>query len=195
MNHSIPTPSRGRRMLVAIAGALAVNAILAGGLLAAAGSSSKGTSPVVVEAQDDCEPATFNAVLGPGACVGDGDTTFDSLIGQLIADQDAPKWRFSREHHKIKQGRGLAVHNSGGEFHTYTEVAEHGGGCVPELNHLLGLSPVAECQPEAAPGVPLAFVTTGVPAGGHLDVTGLGRGVHRFQCLIHPWMRSTITIR
>ena len=25
---------------------------------------------------DDCDPATFNAVLGDGACIGNGNTTF-----------------------------------------------------------------------------------------------------------------------
>ena len=32
---------------------------------------------------DDCEPTTFNAVLGDGACVGNGHTTFDEFIAEL----------------------------------------------------------------------------------------------------------------
>src|ERR1044071_6036222 len=42
---------------------------------------------------DDCDPTTFNAVLGDGACVGDGHTTFDEFIAELAATQDAHKWR------------------------------------------------------------------------------------------------------
>ena len=67
---------------------------------------------------------------------------------------------------------------------------------IPVLNGLLGGLPLApECKPEVAQGVPLAFVTTGVPPGGELTVKDLDPGVHRFACLIHPWMRSTITVR
>lgn len=196
---STRSTSSKKRVLLAIAGAIAINATLAGGLLAAskpkAVKSMKGPSPVVVKVQDDCDPVTFNAALGDGTCIGDGDTTLDSLFGQLVEKQDAPKWRFSREKAGVKAGRAVHVHNEGGEFHTFTEVANFGGGCVPPLNGPLGLSPVTECEPEAAPGVPLAFVTTGVPAGGGLNVGPLSKGVHKFECLIHPWMRSTITVK
>jgi hypothetical protein len=37
---------------------------------------------------DDCEPTTFNAVLGDGACVGNGHTTFAEFIEELEATQD-----------------------------------------------------------------------------------------------------------
>ncbi len=192
------TTTRARVILATVA-ALTINAVLAAGLLGMgshSSASSGGPSALVVKAQDDCEPASFNAALGAGTCVGDGDTTLDELVGQLLADRDAHKWRFSRTHHKVKNGGHIVVPNEGGEFHTFSEVAEFGGGCIPALNSLMGgLTPVAECEPEAAPGVPLAFVTTGVPAGQSITVTGLTRGVHRFECLIHPWMRSTITVR
>jgi hypothetical protein len=38
------------------------------------------------------------------------------------------------------------------------------------------------------------FGRTGVAAGGELQVGPLGSGVHLFECLIHPWMRSTVTV-
>jgi plastocyanin len=28
-----------------------------------------------------------------------------------------------------------------------------------------------------------------------ITLSNLGRGVHRFECLIHPWMQSTVTVR
>ena len=42
---------------------------------------------------DDCEPTTFNAVLGDGACIGNGHTTFEEFIAELEETQDAHKWR------------------------------------------------------------------------------------------------------
>ena len=74
------------------------------------------------------------------------------------------------------------------EFHTFTEVAAFGGGCVPELNALLGLTPVPEC---AIPGI---FFTTGAPPGAVVTTGALAAGTHRFMCLIHPWMRSTAEV-
>jgi hypothetical protein len=40
-----------------------------------------------------------------------------------------------------------------------------------------------------------AFVTTGIEAGGTLLVPGVSSGVRFFECLIHPWMRTTVHIR
>lgn len=160
--------------------------------LAASGTAATNRS---VQIQDDCDPATFNAAVRPGTCVGGGDTTFDEFIAQLMDDGAAGKWRFDRDEFHIELGGRIDVDNVGGEFHTFTEVANFGGGCIPFLNGILGLTPVPECQPEAAPGVPLAFVMTGVPPSGHRTVSGLAAGTHRFQCLIHPWMRSVATVR
>ena len=42
---------------------------------------------------DDCEPVSFNAVLGDGSCIGNGHTTFDEFIAELEATQDVHKWR------------------------------------------------------------------------------------------------------
>jgi len=53
---------------------------------------------------------------------------------------------------------------------------------------------VAECQPEAAPGVPVEFGISGVPAGGSLRISDVRPGTHLYQCLIHPWMRSVAVV-
>jgi hypothetical protein len=144
---------------------------------------------------DDCEPVSFNAAIGPGTCVGNGTTTFGQFIQQLVSTGEAPEWRFDPVDVGLRSGRGLLVHNTGGEFHTYTEVAAFGGGCIAALNDILGLTPVPECEPEVAPGVPLAFVTTGANAGESVELPGLASGTHLFMCLIHPWMRSTVRVR
>jgi plastocyanin len=39
------------------------------------------------------------------------------------------------------------------------------------------------------------FATTGVPAGGTSTVPTLSQGTHLFECMIHPWMRTTVVVR
>lgn len=174
----------------------AVPAILGATALALVGTAStasaeSGRSPntKTVRMADDCDPATFNAVLGAGTCVGDGKTTIDEFVQQLTSKQDAPKWRNKPRTLTAHAGDRLEVRNIGGEAHSFTEVAQFGGGCVPELNALLGgLTPVAEC---ATP----AWLGTIVPAGQSEAVADLDPGTHRFECLIHPWMRTTVTVK
>jgi hypothetical protein len=174
-----------RRIRLAVVSA--VGAMLA--VLVAATVAWAGADHRTVQILDDCDAETFNAVLGEGACVKDGDVTFDEFIGQLLAKREAPAWRFSPGHLKLDAGGTITASNRGGEFHTFSEVAAFGGGCVPELNELLGLNPVPEC---ATPDI---FETTGVPAGGSLTTGALTAGTHRFMCLIHPWQRTTVQAR
>ena len=162
-------------------------------VVAVAAAASDGSRHV--RATDDCDPATFNLNVRPGTCVGDGETLFQDFVAQLLAKGSADGWAFKPSALNLDQRRGIEVENRGGEFHTFTEVRQFGGGCIPILNQLLGLTPVPECQPEVAPGVPLAFVTTGMDPDGELDVAALSVGVHRFECLIHPWMHTTVTVR
>ena len=97
--------------------------------------------------------------------------------------------RFSPGQLKLDTGGTITARNRGGEFHTFSEVAAFGGGCVPEINELLGLEPVAECS------IPDIFPTTGVPPGASLTTEPLEAGAHRFMCLIHPWQRTTARAR
>lgn len=145
---------------------------------------------------DDCDAASFNAAVGPGTCVGDGETTFQEFVAQLgrnglVANESADDWEFKPEDFHIDRGDRLRVVNLGGEFHTFTEVEEFGPGCVPPVNALLGLdaAPIKECND------PSLFGTTGVPAGLTLPVSGLAPGTHKFECLIHPWMQSVVEVR
>ena len=57
-----------------------------------------------------------------------------------------------------------------------------------EINALLGLTPVPECT------IPGIFGATGVAPHEELEGEPLNPGVHRFECLIHPWMRTTVTV-
>lgn len=183
------------RVGTALSGAtgLALATVLVTAPMAAAG----GGDTQRVRLKDDCEPTSFNAAVGPGTCVGDGDTTFGDFIAQLAengleANRSADKWEFAPGRFHIDEGDRLRVVNIGGEFHTFTEVERFGGGCVPELNAALGLAAgdvVEECRD------PSLFATTGVPAGGAIHVHGLRAGTHKFECLIHPWMQSVVTVR
>jgi plastocyanin len=152
----------------------------------------------LVQIEDDCQVRTFNREVGPGTCVGQGQTTFAQAIAQLREDGAAGKWRFSPEELTAARGDSLRIRGLGGEFHSFTAVARFGGGCVPFLNRILQLRPVAECSdlvrlPDGT-RAPRGFVETGVAPGGRLVMRDLRSGRHRFQCLVHPWMHTTVTV-
>ncbi len=179
---------------------LRFTAAVAAGVLSFAAAMTMASGVREVDVDDRCDPATFNAAIGEGTCVGDGNVTFDEFLEELNPqDRGHDAWRFNFGRGRIDRGETLRAVNRGGEFHTFTEVQQYGGGCVEDLNGPLGLTPVNECAAvtEVAPGVvvPTAFLETGVNAGDSLDVTGLKKGTHKFMCLIHPWMKTTVTVR
>jgi hypothetical protein len=138
--------------------------------------------------RDNCDPATFNAVLGEGACARPGGgLTFEAFIGQLMTLGRAPSWHFT-PYVRLADGGTVTAVNRGGEAHTFTEVAAFGGGCVDELNEILGLEPVPECQDLGA-----VFATIVFP-GNSLTTEPLDSGTHRFQCAIHPWQRTVVDV-
>ena len=140
---------------------------------------------------DDCEPASFNAVLGDGACVGNGHTTFDEFIAELEATQDAHKWRNQPSNMLLNVGRPTLIENVGGEVHTFTPVAEFGGGFIPDLNGISG-NPVP--APECLNFASLVFIPPGATEDGPTAGSDLDVGSHKFQCCIHPWMRTVIEV-
>ena len=141
---------------------------------------------------DDCDPTTFNAVLGDGACVGNGHTTFDEFIAELEATQDAHAWRNQPSQMRLNVGRGTLIENPGGETHTFTRVAAFGGGFVNDLNGISG-NPVP--APECLNFGSIVFVPAGgVEEGPTAGSSALPVGTNRFQCCIHPWMRTVIEV-
>jgi hypothetical protein len=156
-------------------------------------TANRGNDAETVRLRDDCDPATFNAVLGPGACVGDGDTTFDEFLEELPEGGDH-HWRNNPEEARIDKGEGLHLENRGGEFHTFTKVRRFSdGGCVPDLNGPLGLPTRSEAFCAAAFSDPVLAL----PAKAESDVPAsrLHRGHNHFQCMIHPWMTTVVTVR
>lgn len=179
-----------KRVAIATVGAAALAVTLTVGQPSVADT---GSAQRQVELQDDCDPATFNAVLGEGTCVGEGDTTLDELVESLLEGDPDGHWRNHPDETHVRRGDSLTVSNSGGEFHTFTEVAAFGPGCVPELNELMGLSgpPAADC------GAAFADEETALASGGSGTVSTVGMtvGTHKFMCMVHPWMQTTVEVR
>jgi len=141
---------------------------------------------------DDCEPTTFNAVLGDGACIGNGHTTFAEFIEELEATQDAHKWRNQPSQAHLNIGRSTLIENRGGEVHTFTPVANFGGGFVAELNGISG-NPVP--APECLNFGSIVFIPPGATEDGPTAGSSeMPVGITRFQCCIHPWMRTVVEV-
>jgi plastocyanin len=185
-------PFRGKfmktRKIAALAGAAGL--ALLGASIPGHAAAAPGPSPKlqVVELRDDCEQASFNAAglpCGPG-----GGTTFAEFLDAL-PDGGDNHWKFTPDKVTLPAGSRLQAHNRGPEPHTFTWVKAFGPGCVGLINGRLGLNgepaksatPIPSCPPAAiAPG------DTGTA------ITFTKADTYRFQCMIHPWMRTTVTV-
>lgn len=159
--------------------------------MSAAGSlplMSAGPNARRVSVMDACDGPTFNAVIGPGTCARNGGVPFLEFVAQLTAHQTAGAWHNAPPQTDAWVGETLVAHNDGGEVHTFTRVAQFGGGVVPFLNALAGTPNVAqECL-----GLPPAeFMAPGGTDSEVLDQAG----DIKFECCIHPWMRTTVHVR
>jgi hypothetical protein len=144
----------------------------------------------VVKMRDQCDPATFDAVLGPNACVRDqrgARVTFAEFNAELARRQEVNAWRFNPPETGARTGDVLLAVNEGGEAHTFTRVAHFGGGFVAPLNAASGNPvPAPECLNVRALHI--------VPPGGS-DSRTVGSGDEElYQCCIHPWMRTTVHV-
>ena len=146
-----------------------------------------------VVALDECDPATFNAALGPDFCKNIAlgySTTFSNLFAEAAAGTPDPNWDFEPDTLKIKEGTIVSVVDQGGEPHTFTEVANFGGGFIPQLN--AGQETVPEC---AGGFSRVAVAKTRLLQGSQVQITGLSKGTHHFECCIHPWMRMNVEVK
>lgn len=163
--------------------------LLAGAVLLGCGSDV--TNPVAtakVSVQDQCDPATFNAALGAGACSKQGTMTFAQFNNELSATHQVAAWRFVPSALTIRVGQSITATNDGGEKHTFTEVKAFGGGIVPSLNTASG-------NPQEAPECAALSATDMIASGAtfHTDAA-TSAGTQYYQCCIHPWMRATVTV-
>ena len=181
---------------------LCLAAVVAAGACAGLAGPAAAASGPSVKMYDDCDPASFNAALGAGVCVGDGRTTFFEFVTTVATTKSHPEWRFEPAARTIGAGQSLDVRNRGGETHTFTEVPRKVGfqdiGCVPPVNALLlGLPPNDPNVP--IPLSPLCGDPNVEPNEIRPDarqtVQPKGAGTHLYQCMIHPWMRTTVRVK
>jgi len=174
-------------------------AALAGLAIPASADAKNGGHVRKVRLQDRCDPATFNAEPPVGPGLGDicaphsGQLITFADFAAALATGGSPKWNFHPDMIDLRMGDSISASVRGGEFHTFTEVPMFGPGCVPFINEALGFgkdaTPVVDCAlagpTGTAPGLPPVVVSA----------SDLSPGVpHKFMCLIHPWMRSVVTV-
>jgi hypothetical protein len=153
---------------------------------------------VNVHIRDYCDPVTFNAVLGAGACVRMTDTgaiTFTGFLAELTADKSVGAWRFVPEHIAAEHDATTKIKamNLGGEAHTFTRVKNFGGGFVTVLNGPAGVPKLApECARVVNGNVVPAPGVIVIPPGGTFNATVGDDDNAKFQCCIHPWMRTQV---
>src|SRR6266566_9022134 len=194
---TIPEQEGRRTMMkttVAKFGLLAGGLVFAGGLMFAGGTQEEDPPSIAqVVALDECDPGTFNAALGPDFCKNvalGAATKLTDLFAKAKAGTPDPGWDFEPDTVKIKEGATLSVVDQGGEPHTFTEVAQFGGGFIGPLNH--GEATVPEC---AGGFSNVAVAKTRILQASHIDIPGLKKGKHLFECCIHPWMRVTVEVK
>lgn len=142
----------------------------------------------VVVLRDHCDPndATWAAI---GGCLRkQGDITRAEFQSALISPKAASvvghqAWRSDPTYVEVNANDFLIARNRGGRVHTFTRVAQFGGGKAanPALN--FGLVQAPEC-----------VTSTDIAPGGQEVVQGLTPGNHHFQCCLHPWMRTTVKV-
>ena len=168
--------------------------LLAGAVAGAFAASASRTKPALADSdvdktvvmRDDCDPADPGWTPTGGCALQSGDVNLAEFNEELISPLSASvighqAWRNDPPYLQVHTDQDVKVTNRGGRVHTFTEVAEFGGGRVPPLNQ--GLAPAPECATAA-----------NMPPGASSDVTGLSAGNHRFQCCIHPWMRAVVKV-
>jgi plastocyanin len=182
---------------VAKFGLLAGCLVFAGATLALAQANSPNLNlPNVAQvvALDECDPVTFNQALGPDFCKNIAlgyFTTLSDLFTEAQSGHPDRKWDFEPDILNINEGTTVSVVDQGGELHTFTEVAHFGGGFIPQLN-----GPGEHTIPECAGGFGKVKVArTRILQGSQVQITGLSKGEHRFECCIHPWMRVKVEVK
>lgn len=160
-------------------------------MLSARAAASDDSDENRIAILDNCDPAD-PAWAPTGGCLlkpGKGDVTV-AEFGQLLFSPlgglypiGHPSWRNQPSYLTVERGEGVRIQNKGGRTHTFTQVANFGGGRVPPLNGALVQAP--EC---------LVSTVVNLAPGASANVTGLSSGLHKFQCCIHPWMRAAIRV-
>jgi hypothetical protein len=145
-----------------------------------------------IHTEDDCDSKTFGAAqCNPNF---NGFTTLAQFNAELAATGRVAAWVYVGGGANLNSGDTLRIDNKGGQLHTFTVVANFGGGRDAAINAASGNTVVApECVAGPnplnvdIPSLTGANVTTG-PNG------ALKPGSYKVQCCIHPWMHSTVVV-
>lgn len=174
-----------RRLYIA---AFSAALVFGGWTLADQASAQVKSEDLNIAVMDDCDPSDPAWDPTGGCALRKGTVTFGEFVALLFSPLAPggspighPSWRNQPSYVSTVVGRTVRVKNWGGRAHTFTQVAEFGGGVVPVLNGTLVLAP------ECASAPPL-------PSGGTQELSGLDAGTHKFQCCIHPWMRAVVEV-
>ena len=170
----------------------AFGVVVIGTVLLNAGLVGRALNVRTVNMQDACDDVSFNAAFGDGICIDGlgGGVTVDTFLQVLENSQKMGAWHFAPGKVNLRDGQAVQAYNSGGEQHTFTEVAEFGGGFITELNDLVGAGDtVDEC--DLFGGAPIEFINPGDTSDPEVE----SPGTHKYMCCIHPWMRATVTVR
>jgi len=138
---------------------------------------------------DDCDPDDPEWAPIGGCTRKNGLVTEDEFQALRLSPRSPtvvghPAWRNEPSYVKVTANDFVQVINEGGRNHTFTEVANFGGGRVPPLR--VGLEPAPECL--AAPP------SADMPPGAIRVLENLSVGNHFYQCCIHSWMHAQIKV-
>jgi len=163
--------------------------------VAAINGQTQGPREVII--RDDCDP-NDPAWAGTGGCsLPGGSVTNAEFNAERLSPVLAPTtvighlaWFFDPNYLKVDANKKIRIRNEGGRTHTFTKVAAFGGGRVPPLNQAPPGAPSLVPAPECVtPGL-----SEDLLAGARDEIDGLAPGNHKFQCCIHPWMRTLVKV-
>jgi plastocyanin len=164
-------------------------AAASGGASSSDGDSDGSSGRRFIAIRDDCDPRDPAWAPTGGCTLRRGNVTFaefarelDSPLAAAVVGHQA--WRNDPTYLVVEPGKTIRVRNEGGRVHTFTRVANFGGGKVPNPALNEGLVTAPEC-----------LTSVDIPPGGSIRISGLAPGDHRFECCIHPWMRALITVQ
>ena len=142
---------------------------------------------------DECDKETFDAAL-PGLCTVDaGSVTFDRFTADLQRGGSGAWWINNRKE-TVDAGDTLHVVNQGGIVHTFTEVKTFGSGVIAAVQRRREQRPRRGQAQRRRRQLRRHRPDRGRPGTPGLDVVP-AKGVHQYQCIFHPWMRSVVTVR
>ena len=146
-----------------------------------------------IHTEDDCDPASFGALCRAGF---NGTTTREEFSAELAATKTVRAWEYGGGDIRVNLGQNFRVDNRGGEVHSFSVVANFGGGRVPGLNTASGNPvPAPECLAAQSPSNLDIASATGITVTTGANGAIKTRGTFKVQCCIHPWMRATVSIR